>query len=57
MKNTETKDIRQCLVCGGPMRERTRKEHTTDGRIPKQIPIAKCRKCGSWIDLPNKDIL
>jgi hypothetical protein len=47
---------RQCLVCGGPMRERTRQEPVSrDGKPLKLVPIAKCKKCGSWIDLPNAD--
>jgi len=40
--------IRQCLVCGGSMRERTRKETwNREGKPPVLIPIAKCKKCGS----------
>lgn len=45
--------VRQCFVCGGPMRERTRKETTTENRLPKLISILKCKKCGSWVDLPS----
>lgn len=46
--------VRQCLVCGGPMRERVRRETwNRDGKPPILVPIAKCKKCGSWVDLPN----
>jgi len=36
------------------MRERVRRETwNRDGKPPILIPIAKCKKCGSWVDLPN----
>jgi hypothetical protein len=36
------------------MRERTRKvTWNREGKPPKLVPIAKCKKCGSWVDLPN----
>ena len=52
--NTVKATVRQCLVCGGPMRERVRRETwNRDGKPPILVPIAKCKKCWSWVNLPN----